>query len=230
MTQPRLLLIETSQQPGVVAVAVGSHVAAAHRLDEARRHARDLAPAVAALLQRVGWRPRDLEGVVIGRGPGSYTGLRVGIMSAKALAYAVGCPIVALGSFDILVRQVPGEAQTVDVVADAQQDQIYVQRFQRMAEDEPWTALRPLAIVPWKKWVRELGPTIWVTGPGLRGRRAELPVFAPVAAEQNWQPWPESLAELGSARWRAGVCDDVFQLEPLYLRPSSAEVQWGQGR
>src|SRR4051812_21019798 len=85
---PRLLLLETSQPVALVALADGDALGAVRRLDETRRHARDLAPAVADLLAAAGWRPRDLDGVAVGSGPGSYTGLRVGLMSAKALAFA----------------------------------------------------------------------------------------------------------------------------------------------
>ena len=64
------------------------------RLDEARRNARDLAPAAAELLQKQGWKPIGLDAVLVSCGPGSYTGLRVGIMSAKTLAYATRCALI----------------------------------------------------------------------------------------------------------------------------------------
>ena len=89
--QAKLLLIETSGRNGFVAVAEGPTLREVRRLEEARRHARDLAPATVELLAAQGWKARDLNGVVVGLGPGSYTGLRVGVMSAKTLAYAVGC-------------------------------------------------------------------------------------------------------------------------------------------
>ena len=95
MTEPRLLILETSSRVAQVALAEGAVLRGVRRLDEARRHARDLAPAVAELLAAQGWRPRDLHAVVVGRGPGSYTGLRVGVMSAKAFAYASGCAVLA---------------------------------------------------------------------------------------------------------------------------------------
>src|SRR5437773_12528724 len=96
---PRSLILETSGRVGQVALARGATLLRTQRLDEARRHARDLAPAVAQLLQAERWQPRDLDAVLVSRGPGSYTGLRVGIMSAKALAYAVGCLLLAVDTF-----------------------------------------------------------------------------------------------------------------------------------
>src|SRR5262249_57410856 len=97
--QPRLLLIETSSRAGLVALAEGGRLLGQRQLEEARRHARDLAPAVRDLLAGQNWRARDLHAVVVSRGPGSYTGLRVGIMSAKALAYAAGCELLDIRTF-----------------------------------------------------------------------------------------------------------------------------------
>src|SRR5262245_52282348 len=93
---PRLLILETSGRLGQVAVAGGSALRERRRLDEARRHARDLAPAVADLLATQGWKARDLHAVIVSLGPGSYTGLRVGLMSAKTLAYATGCTLIGV--------------------------------------------------------------------------------------------------------------------------------------
>src|SRR5205823_5164828 len=125
----KLLIIETSSRVGVVAVADEQRILGERRLDEARRHARDLAPSIRDLLGEAGWKPRDLSAVIVSRGPGSYTGLRVGVMSAKTLAYATGCALVGVDTFAAIALQAPAEAAVVDVIGDAQQDKLYVQRF-----------------------------------------------------------------------------------------------------
>jgi tRNA threonylcarbamoyladenosine biosynthesis protein TsaB len=223
---PRLLVIETSARAGVVALASGAQLVAVQHLDEARRHARDLAPAAAGLLAERGWAPRDLAGVVVGLGPGSYTGLRVGVMSAKAFAYATGCALLGVGSFAAVALQAPDEAARVDVLADAQQDKVYAQPFDRSADG--WQPAAPLAVVPFAAWLACRGDA-WATGPGLRRWAAHVPGAERVAPEDCWDPRPESLLRLGLARHLAGERDDVYALEPLYLRPSSAEERW-QGR
>src|SRR5439155_14697302 len=120
-----LLLSATSGPSGFVAVAEDERLLAVRRLDEARRHARDLAPAVADLLAERGWRPADVSAVLVGRGPGSYTGLRVGLMSAKTFAYAAGCALITLETFAVIAAQAPAEAAPLAVLADAQQDKVY---------------------------------------------------------------------------------------------------------
>jgi tRNA threonylcarbamoyladenosine biosynthesis protein TsaB len=222
--EPRLLLLETSGRTGQVAVAQGAVVRACRRLDEARRHARDLAPAVAELLAGQGWRPRELAAVIVGLGPGSYTGLRVGVMSAKTLAYATGCVLLGVETFAVVARQAPAEAARLDVLADAQQDKVYVQPFGRAGQD--WQPLAPLAIRPFAAWLAERPAEAWATGPGLLKWQGRLPAEVPRVEAAAWEPRPESLLELGLARYRAGQRDDVYALEPLYLRPSSAEEQW----
>jgi tRNA threonylcarbamoyladenosine biosynthesis protein TsaB len=222
--EPRLLLLETSGRVGQVALARGDSVLDSRRLDEARRRARDLAPAVAALLAAQGWRPRDLDGVIVSRGPGSYTGLRVGVMSAKALAYATGCALLGVETFAAIALQVPPEVGVVDVVADAQQGRVYVQRFVRAAPDGP------LVITEFTQRFDEPRADTWVAGPGLRVYGPRLAEGWRVVPQEDWEPRPESLLRLGLARFLAGERDDVWALEPLYLRPSAAEEQWDRKR
>jgi tRNA threonylcarbamoyladenosine biosynthesis protein TsaB len=224
--EPRLLIVETSCAVGQVALAEGPRLLGAHRLDESRRHARDLTPAVRDLLAAQGWRPRDLHGVVVSRGPGSYTGLRVGIMSAKALAYATGCALLAVDTFAAIARQAPDEALSLHVLADAQQNKIYLQWFRREAPGAEFTPALPLAIHPVDEWLPCLAAGTWVSGPGLRKHESRLPQDVRVVEPGRREPQPESLLHLGLERYLRGERDDVFGVEPLYLRPSSAEEQW----
>jgi tRNA threonylcarbamoyladenosine biosynthesis protein TsaB len=229
---PRLLLIETSGRVGQVAVAAGERLLAARRLDQARRHARDLAPAVRDLLRQAGWRPPELTAVLVGRGPGSYTGLRVGIMSAKAMAYAVKCPILAVDTFPTIALAA-GPAASVDVIADAQQGRVYAQRFAAAGGGGPPAALTDLVVEAVEDWLARLPAASLVTGPGLVLHAGRLPPEQPVAPAELWEPRLDALLALGLDRLRRGEADNLWKLEPLYLRPSSAEELWarrtGQG-
>lgn len=217
------MLLETSGRIGQVGVAQGARLLGIRRLDERRRHARDLAPAVAELLAQQAWRPRDLQAVVVSRGPGSYTGLRVGIMSAKALAYATGCALLAVETFEVLAGQMPPEVNAVYVLADAQQNQLYVQKFVRATPGETWAAASALTIVPASEWLANRGEPVWISGPGVAVVANRLPAGSLVTDPSTWEPTPESLLQRGLARYQAGNFDDCWALEPLYARASSAE-------
>jgi tRNA threonylcarbamoyladenosine biosynthesis protein TsaB len=216
---PRLLILETSHKVGVVALALGDTIVGERTLDESRRHARDLAQAIHELLQAQGWRARELDGVIVSRGPGSYTGLRVGIMSAKTLVYATGCPLIALDTFDAIAASATPQAANLDVIGDAQQNHVYIQRFGTHPE--------PLLIVPLEMWLESaLASNVAVTGPGLETYASKLPAGLHVLPKDAWYAKPASLLKLALGRLAKGERDDPYAVEPLYLRPSSAEEKW----
>lgn len=208
------LLLETSGRGGRVGLAVAGQLVRSANLDPARHHNRDLAPTVAAML------PRDrLTGVMVSVGPGSYTGLRVGVMSAKALAYATGCRLVAVPTFHIVAEQTPPEATTVEVVADALQGLVYAQRFHR--DDDAWRPANELHIEAAMEWVKQLGD-VWVTGPGVALCEALIPPNIVRAEVERRSPDLEAMVRVG-LRLPALATAEVMRLEPLYLRGSSAE-------
>jgi tRNA threonylcarbamoyladenosine biosynthesis protein TsaB len=217
---PKLALLETSHSAGWVALGLGQRVLASRRLEEARRHARDLAPFLKELLAEQGWKARDLDGIVVSRGPGSYTGLRVALMSAKVLAYATGCALIAIDTFAAIAVQVPSSINNLHVLADAQQDKIYHQHFLR--EQDSWHPVSELKITPFAIWKETISSNDHVTGPGLERFATHLPA-AQILSQELWFPQPESVLRLGLSRFVCGERDNPFTLEPLYLRPSSAE-------
>jgi tRNA threonylcarbamoyladenosine biosynthesis protein TsaB len=221
--EPRFLILETSGRVGQVALAEGERLCGVRRLEEPRRHARDLAPAVRELLAQAGWTASNVQAVLVSRGPGSYTGLRVGIMSAKTFVYATGCRLLAIDTFAAIALQAPADAGVVDVLADAQQNRVYVERF--APSDDGIASIAPIVIRSFDDWLNALEPGICVSGPGIRGHEEALR-DAQLAPSDDWDPRAESLLRLGCARFQRGEQDDMWSVEPLYLRPSAAETQW----
>jgi tRNA threonylcarbamoyladenosine biosynthesis protein TsaB len=214
------LILETSGRGAKVGLARGGAVVRAVTLDDARRHARDLAATVETVLKAESLAPADLTGVMVGRGPGSYTGLRVGLMSAKALAYALGCELRAVDTFAAIAVQTPAEARSVWVVADALQEQLYVQRFTRNGSD--WFAADALRIVPVGDWLNSAAPGTWVTGPGVKVYAERIPRSCPLVPEADREPRVGSVFAVG-LKLPPLSRGELFALEPLYLRGSSAE-------
>jgi tRNA threonylcarbamoyladenosine biosynthesis protein TsaB len=219
----RLLVLETSCRSPRVGLALDNQIVAKATLDDARRNARDLAPTIRDLLSSVAWDIASLSAVFVSIGPGSYTGLRVGVMSAKTLAFALGCALVAVPTFHIIARQIPQsaiQATRVHLLADAQQDNLYVQIFEQTSQG--WQ-LGELTIRP----ISELLPEMTlVSGPGLLKWRAKLPAHIRSVEESLWEPNVEGLLAEGLTRWQAGQRDDPMLLEPLYLRAPAAQTQW----
>jgi tRNA threonylcarbamoyladenosine biosynthesis protein TsaB len=213
------LVIESSGRVGRLGLARGGAVAREVTLDASRRHARDLAAAAGGLLAADGLSPRDLTGVMVGVGPGSYTGLRVGVMSAKALAYATGCRLVAVPTFTAVAEQVPVGAGQVWVIADALQGMIYVERFDH--RDGRWVSADPLRIAVAGEELPRLPAGAWVSGPGVAAHGEQIR-DATVVPEPDRLPRVESVLRVGLGLPPV-TREELFRLEPLYLRGSSAE-------
>jgi tRNA threonylcarbamoyladenosine biosynthesis protein TsaB len=214
------LILETSDRVGKVGLARGERVVRSAVLDDRRRHARDLALVVSTLLEAEGLRPADLTGVAVGRGPGSYTGLRVGLMSAKALGYAVGCELRAVETFAAIAEQSPKEAGSVWVIADALQGQVYSQRYVRT--ENGWRPAGGLRIEPIADWSARLQEGEWVSGPGVEACADRLPDSVSLVSENDRWPSIESVFAV-AGRVPALSRTEIFALEPLYLRGSTAE-------
>jgi tRNA threonylcarbamoyladenosine biosynthesis protein TsaB len=216
------LLIETSGRAGKLGLAVDGAVRSVE-LDATRRHARDLTATVEALLKETSLCVRDLTGVMASRGPGSYTGLRVGLMSAKALAYAIGCELRAVDTFAAIAEQAPAEASDLWVIADALQGQVYVQRFTKAEGRWVVDELRIEAAA-------DVLPACagWVSGPGVKVYDLLLPAECVRVAEGDREARVESVFAVG-ARLPALTREELFRLEPLYLRGSSAEEKAKRG-
>ncbi|MDO8141498.1 MAG: tRNA (adenosine(37)-N6)-threonylcarbamoyltransferase complex dimerization subunit type 1 TsaB [Candidatus Brocadiales bacterium] len=99
----KVLGIETSGNIGGVAVCENKHVIAAKNFS-GMQHGKELIPAIRTTLHEIGWKPRDIDLIAVNVGPGSYTGLRVGVTCAKTLAYALNKPVVDVPIFDIIAE------------------------------------------------------------------------------------------------------------------------------
>jgi len=212
----RVLVLETSGRVGQVALASGERVLAEERLAEAHRRASDLASTVQRLLTAQSWKARDLTAVVVGLGPGSYTGLRVGLASAKALSYATGCKFFGVETFAAIAIRAPSANRAITVIADALQGKLFVRDYSR--RDGDLTATSPLRIIQGATWLESLPAGTIVTGPAAKGFADKVATTEELLHESR----PVDLLAVAQ-RCPWAVNSDVWQAEPLYLRGSSAE-------
>jgi tRNA threonylcarbamoyl adenosine modification protein YeaZ len=227
-----ILGIDTSTSAiGVGLSDGGGRTASAHRLD-ARGHTEHLAPLVAALLAEQGVTPRDLTGIIVGNGPGPFTGLRVGIVTGLTMGHALGIPVHGVCSLDVLAEQAAagatgerswdgfrdvsrdgsgrGAGRDLLVATDARRKEVYWARYRvgATAERVEGPAVDRPAELP--EDVRSL-PTVG-RGPLLFPHLFPRPV-GPLDVDAG------VLARLGVGGVRAGR---DLPVEPLYLRRPDA--------
>jgi tRNA threonylcarbamoyladenosine biosynthesis protein TsaB len=161
-------------------------------------------------------------------GPGSFTGLRVGIVTAKTFAYAAGCDVIGVETLQVIAAQCPHEGDLAAVI-DAQRNQVYSAWF-RVGHDGRTHPIRPARIVDREDWLASLRPGSIVAGPGLRRGRLldRLPKDVRVAEESVWPPLAATVGRLAWRDYREGRRDDLWKLAPQYYRKSAAEEKWEQ--
>lgn len=141
----KMIGLDTSTETGGVALLEGTRVAAEYTLSLQRSfHSERLLPAVDLVLQEAGWSARrpPVEGIAVAVGPGSFTGLRIGVVTAKALAYVWDVPVVGVSTLEALAYQAAGGARIVCPLLDARNGNVYSAAFD-LAGHGPRAVLPP---------------------------------------------------------------------------------------
>ena len=224
----RALAIETSGRLGSVALADGPRVLVEEQFPHGLKHAAEIIPMIDRLCRAQGWSPRDLQVVYVSTGPGSFTGLRVGVTLAKTLALATGVKIVAVPTVRVLLENAPADARNVIIVLDAKRDQIFTARFERAEGD--WIERQPAHLGSLAAMLDQSPRPVHLLGEGIPYHRKFIPDDPAVliTSEETWRARAAAVAQIGAAMAGQGQFTDPYRLTPLYIRKPEAEEKWEQ--
>ena len=220
-----ILCIETGTDVCSVGIARDGELLSLRESDEGRDHARKVGVFVDELLRETGIAPDDLDPVAVGKGPGSYTGLRIGVSFAKGLCYGLRKPLLAVGSLDALV-EVAREDYEAGILAvddwqharlcpmvDARRMEVYAQVF-----DSQGTPLTDVSaeVVSEESFAayRQAGEPFVIFGSGAR-KCADLLAGATFV---EVTPSARGLARLAQQALDEGRTEDIAYFEPFYLK------------
>ena len=222
----RILAIETSGRHGSVAALVGEVDATKPTgqiaLTPDQRTAQSLAPAMKQLLADAGWLPKDVELVAVAIGPGSFTGLRIGVTAAKTFAYSVGAEVVGINTLRALAAQAPPSPVPIWTISDAQRQELFAAKF-IVGENLDIREEHETAIIPQERWLAELQLGDRVIGPALKRLASRLPAGVEMLPEEYWQPMAIAIGQIAWQAYQTCQRDDVWKLVPNYYRLSAAE-------
>lgn len=229
-----VLGIETSTRHASVAIVTQTEVVGSYEIGRGRSQDQVLMPAAQALLTDVGIGWTQLGGVAVGLGPGLFTGLRVGVATAKALAHTLNVSIAGLASLDVLAYGVRYTRRTICACIDARRNEVF------------WAFYRPVPggvqratefrCAPASHCVNEIearGEPVLAVGNGafIYHRDFEnLGADIEYAGVSDSTPTAVPLAELAVSRLVREDSDRLSDVRPLYIRKSDAEQTWEQRR
>lgn len=220
----RILALETSGRSGSVAALVDNNLLTQMELDPGERSAGALAPAVRHVLAQSGWPPRSVQLVAVTAGPGSFTGLRIGVTTAKLLAYAAGAECLGIDVLDVIAAQVPADIEGSRLVAaiDAGRGELFTKRFVRQTGGECISS-GETSIEAIGAWLERLAPGDVVTGPAIEMLVDRLPAGVRAVESRLRQPMAATVGRLAALHYAAGERGDAWKLAPVYIRRSAAE-------
>jgi tRNA threonylcarbamoyladenosine biosynthesis protein TsaB len=230
-----VLAVESATDTAAVALADEDGPLGSLLVARGRRHTETLAPAIDALCRRLGVALADLDLIAVDVGPGLFTGLRVGLATAKALAFALGLPVATATSLEVLAHALVGsgapEGSLLVPVVDARRSEVFSARFRAgpsgLVETAPPALWSPGALA---SDLASLTEPLLLAGDGARRYHADfgsLPA-ATLAGSAYGAPPVAALAELALARGLSGLVHRADRILPLYLRPADARINWDQ--
>lgn len=215
-----ILAVDTATRWTGLALHSGAEVVAEHCWQSVNTQTVEVAPAVQQMLERAEITVDDLKGVAVALGPGSYTGLRIGLGFAKGLALAHQMPLLGVPTLEIVAAAQPPLEGTLVVVAEAGRTRITGARY-RWQEKKGWEADGSPVNDTWEGMLRRVEAPVTFAGElserALRMIRAAgkgYRVVPPVARVRR----PGYLAEIAWRRLRRGETDNPAVLTPIYLR------------
>jgi tRNA threonylcarbamoyladenosine biosynthesis protein TsaB len=223
----KILSVDTATSVGSIALVDGTVLKAEYILNSQATHNRRLLLGIDRILVDSGWAMDHLDAIAVSMGPGSFTGLRIGLSIVKGLAWTTGKPMVGVPTLDALADNIHHVPYLICPVLDARKGEIYTALYRRSHDLALERLTSYMAIKP-EKFVELVKEKAVLVGDGLL-RYGDY--FTGVFGDNMLQTPPHlnvvhasSVAWLAQERLRLGMVEDVTSCAPLYIRPSEAEL------
>lgn len=223
-----ILGIETSTKTGSVAVVSDACVIAQYSLNIEVTHSERLMSTVERVLRDTGLAVADMDGFAVAIGPGSFTGLRIGLAAVKGLALATGRPVAAVPTLRALAWSLPYAAYPICPLLDARKSEVYAAQYR--FEGPSLVQTMPETVLPLSVLAERTAGTVVITGEAAHLFRDDIGKLfngrALIAPRSAVLSSAASVAEIGLDMIRNNEQADPDNMVPLYIRRPEAEVVW----
>lgn len=232
----KILGIDTSSKVLSIALSEDESIIIRESCLLDRRHSSLMLPKIKGMLQRVNLCIDDVDAFIVGLGPGSFTGLRIGVSTVKGFGIATGKPCIGIPSIDAMALNVDGESRTIVPVIDAKRKQVYSAIYTKkkgcIVRKTGYLLLSVHRLMKRVNAVRSLssngkkGPVF--LGDGISLYREDMECLSKKAVfleEEYWYPNAEDLIRLGLGRLKRYKKGDISRLKPIYLYPRDCQVR-----
>ena len=225
----KVLGIDTSTSCGSVGLIDDGEVLSDYLLNIPVTHSERLLGAIEFVLKETRCPIENIDGWAISIGPGSFTGLRIGVSTVKGLAFATGKPVAGVSTLDVLASQIAPTSYLICPILDARKKEVYT-AFYRYEEDGSLRRQSNYQAIGPEELVKRITEQTIFLGDGVRTYRdfllnslLSLAIFplAPLHVSRG-----SVVAKLGSELLQKGECLDLSTFVPIYVRPSEAEMKW----
>jgi tRNA threonylcarbamoyladenosine biosynthesis protein TsaB len=222
----QLLALDTATAHCGVGLALDGRILAEIGLSHGQTHARHLMAGVRAVLELAEVRLQDVDAFAVTRGPGSFTGLRIGISTAKGMALATGKPIVGVSGLDVLAHQAGVTEGLICPMLDARRNEVYWSLYRKSGTGIE--SIGPEQVGPAAQAAAKINGPCMFLGSGAQAYRE---IIEPgLRHPSRWESEMNSVlraawvARLAWKRLEQGESDDLHSFAPVYLRKSDAEL------
>lgn len=224
----QVIALETATMVGSIAIVDDERVISELTLNIKATHSKKLMTAMSHILEDAALSLDDMDGIAVSIGPGSFTGLRIGLSAAKGLSYASGKPLIGIPTLDALASNLAFSRYLVCPILDARRGEVYTALY-RAEGQSPEKVMGEMAVTPTSltEMIKEktifLGDGVAPYGEFLKERLGDLYLEPPMPLRL---PRASNVAILALERLKSGDMDDPFALVPRYVRKSEAELKW----
>ncbi|WP_010285561.1 tRNA (adenosine(37)-N6)-threonylcarbamoyltransferase complex dimerization subunit type 1 TsaB [Bacillus timonensis] len=223
----KVLAIDTSNYVLGVAIVDEEKVIGEVITNLPKNHSVRVMPTIEKLMNECGIKPKELEKIVVAMGPGSYTGVRIGVTIAKTLAWSLQIPLVGVSSLEVVAANGRFFNGFISPLFDARRGQVYTGLYQ--FEGKTLSCVEEDKIILLSDWLQELKkketPVLFIGNDIVIHNEqieTDLKEFAYVAPYTDWNPRPSELADLGMKKEPV----DIHTFVPNYIRLAEAEANW----